>query len=238
MFKDSNILVTFLAIMPALLYVFIFFLFFPSNFKVDYLKATKYLINGVISTIFITLVQFIFPNWSIAIYLDSSFLSIFILSFFQVGMLEEGSKMLFIKYGDIGSNKMSLLEMFFYSTLVSVGFSISENFLYLMNHGADVLLTRACTATVAHFTFGIMMSYFITLAKVSGEKKYWIYALALPVFAHGLYDFNLFAGDVFKSTYHPIYVLTGLIVILQASIYICNRMVNNIKNLNDSIAID
>lgn len=238
MFKDSNLTVLFLAIMPALLYVYVFFLHLPETLKIDYFKSTKYLLNGFLSTTLVTTVQFLFPNWTTFFPFENSLISLFILAFFQIAFLEEGSKMLFVNYSNMREQKMSLIEIFFYSTLISVGFSISENILYLINYGSDVLLTRAVTATVAHFTFGIMMSYFITLAKIKKENKYWFFALLVPVIAHGLYDFNLFIGSVFETKYDSTYVLLTLIALLYISIIVCKTMINNIKKLNDSMVID
>ncbi len=239
MFRDSNLIFALLAVIPALLYILFFYIHLPKTFNIDPLRATRYIFNGILSTLLVVLIHYIYPKWTKFINFDEPIVIFSFFAFIQVALLEEISKMIFIRFSHSTEYKRtSIFQLFFYSTLVSVGFSISENFLYLINNGPGVLLIRALTATVAHFTFGIMMSYFITLAKIKKNKNYWLLAFIIPTFAHGAYDLNLFMGEAVPWIHHPVYSLIILIVILQISVAICSKMIKHIVQLNDELLKD
>ncbi|VAW24158.1 Protease PrsW, partial [hydrothermal vent metagenome] len=63
--------------------------------------------------------------------------------------------------------------------------------------GLDVALIRAITAIPAHATFGVIMGYFMGLAKFSNQKRKWnLIGLSLAILAHGTYDFFLFINFI------------------------------------------
>ena len=59
----------------------------------------------------------------------------------------------------------------------------------------SVALQRAFTAVPGHFCFGVLMGYFVSLAKFVPAQRIWYSALALivPVLVHGIYDTILFS---------------------------------------------
>jgi protease PrsW len=79
-----------------------------------------------------------------------------------------------------------------YAVMVSMGFATLENILYVMQGGQSLGILRAFTAVPAHAAFGVLMGYFVGLAKFRGNSS----ALKLAGFAsawllHGLYDWCL-----------------------------------------------
>ncbi|MBI1305627.1 MAG: PrsW family intramembrane metalloprotease [Bacteroidetes bacterium] len=80
-----------------------------------------------------------------------------------------------------------------YSVMVSMGFATLENIAYVMQHGMDVAILRMFTAVPAHATFGIIMGYFLGLAKFRHEEsnRLILYSVMVPVLFHGWYDFAL-----------------------------------------------
>ena len=118
----------------------------------------------------------------------------FIKAFFVVALVEEFSKYIIVRY--YCQRKKAFNEPFdgiVYAVMVSMGFAFTENLLYVFDGGISTAITRAFTAVPAHATFGIIMGYFMGLAKFSNSK--WKFNLAGLLFAtifHGTYDFFLF----------------------------------------------
>jgi len=85
-----------------------------------------------------------------------------------------------------------------YAVFVSLGFALVENISYVFgnDNGMNVGLIRAFTAVPAHAMFGIMMGYWLGMAKFipSKRKVYMIRAFTYPFLFHGMYDFILMSG--------------------------------------------
>ena len=84
-----------------------------------------------------------------------------------------------------------------YAVCVSLGFAGLENIMYVLGDSEwmSVALQRAFTAVPGHFCFGVLMGYFVSLAKFVPAQRIWYSALALivPVLVHGIYDTILFS---------------------------------------------
>lgn len=79
-----------------------------------------------------------------------------------------------------------------YAVMVSMGFATSENIMYVMDGGMHVAVLRIFTAVPAHATFGVMMGYFVGLAKFKNNNfPLLMIGIAVATFFHGLYDFFL-----------------------------------------------
>ena len=122
----------------------------------------------------------------------------FIKAFFVVALIEEFSKYVIVRY--YSQPKKGFNEPFdgiVYAVMVSMGFAAVENILYVFKGGLDVALIRAITAIPAHATFGVIMGYFMGLAKFSNQKRKWnLIGLLLAILAHGTYDFFLFINFI------------------------------------------
>lgn len=83
-----------------------------------------------------------------------------------------------------------------YAVFVSLGFAAVENILYVLDGGTHVALSRALTAVPAHALFGVMMGYYLALAKFNPDDKTsnLLKALVVPIMFHGFYDFILMTG--------------------------------------------
>ncbi len=91
-----------------------------------------------------------------------------------------------------------------YAVSVALGFATIENLFYVFsNNSLQVGLLRAFTAIPAHAIFGIVMGFYLGLARFSQNKKgrWLLMALFLPWLLHGIYDFILMSG-------HPLLLLT------------------------------
>lgn len=84
-----------------------------------------------------------------------------------------------------------------YAVSVSLGFATIENLFYVFsNNSMQVGLLRAFTAVPGHAIFGIVMGFYLGLARFSQNRKgKWLFmALFLPWLLHGIYDFLLMSG--------------------------------------------
>ncbi len=91
------------------------------------------------------------------------------------------------------------LDGIVYGVVASMGFATIENILYVtryaeMGMGYQVALMRMFLSVPAHATFGILMGYYVGLAKFAtvNKTKLIITGIFWATFMHGIYDFFLF----------------------------------------------
>ncbi len=84
-----------------------------------------------------------------------------------------------------------------YAVAVSLGFAAIENIFYVFEGSYSVGLMRAVTAVPAHTLFGIMMGYYLGLAKFIPEREaeFLWKAFTIPWLFHGTYDFLILSGQ-------------------------------------------
>lgn len=130
-----------------------------------------------------------------AFYSDSVFYSAFI----EAGLPEELSKFI-ILFLIIWWNKNfnEHMDGIVYATFVSLGFACVENILYVFGGGLGTGIMRAIISVPGHFLFGVLMGYFLSLAKFSKSGKFFLILLSIlvPACIHGLFDWLLMATDV------------------------------------------
>jgi len=151
------------------------------------------ILSILISTILYVLYDSFLPKAE-----EFSVLDQFIRAFFVVALIEEFSKYIIVRY--YSQPKKDFNEPFdgiVYAVMVSMGFAAVENIFYVIEGGIGVALLRAITAIPAHATFGIIMGYFMGIAKFSNHKRKWnLIGLSLAIVFHGTYDFFLFINFI------------------------------------------
>jgi len=125
-----------------------------------------------------------------------------------------------------------------YAGSVALGFATAENFLYVRNHGAEVLLVRGLLTVPAHFLFAASYGYAMGIkkglaaptsmgnvastAQSDAERQHIPHphrgpslrqGVLLAIAAHGAYDFCVFAG---ASMNQPLLTWGGVLLILTA----------------------
>jgi protease PrsW len=81
-----------------------------------------------------------------------------------------------------------------YAVSVALGFAAIENLFYVFsNNSMQVGLMRAFTAVPGHTIFGIVMGFYLGLARFSSHQrsKWLLRAFTVPWLLHGFYDFLL-----------------------------------------------
>jgi protease PrsW len=113
-------------------------------------------------------------------------------AFVVAGMTEEGLKYLaFILFFWNNRNFNEKFDGIVYAVYIALGFAGIENIIYVYTGGYAVGIVRALTAVPAHSFFGIMMGYYLGLARFTAYRRtlYLCLAFFLPFVFHGLYDF-------------------------------------------------
>ena len=145
------------------------------------------------------------------LYSDSVFYSAFI----DAGFPEELSKFI-ILFLLIWWNKNfnEHMDGIVYATFVSLGFACIENILYVLEGGISTGIVRAIISVPGHFLFGVLMGYFLSLAKFNESKKlpYILLAILVPACVHGLFDWLLMASDALGNAFSIILLLFFLVL--------------------------
>ena len=150
-------------------------------------------IAGMLSCIPIIIIE-LSTDWIFAPR-DGSIKGAFLTAFIFVGLTEELGKwaavMLFAyKKNDFNEPYDGII----YAVMASLGFAAIENILYIYEGGMSVGIIRAFTAVPAHTIMGVLMGYFMGLAKFKPQKKkiYLLLSIIAPVLLHGSYNFSLY----------------------------------------------
>lgn len=101
-----------------------------------------------------------------------------------------------------------------YATFIGLGFACIENIEYVFMYGFGAGVSRALFAVPGHFLFGVLMGYFLSLAKFTPEKrkKYIFLGLLFAIIAHGLYDWLLMFVERLSSMGSDFaYVVSGIV---------------------------
>lgn len=133
---------------------------------------------------------FVLDDWNIA--------HAAINNFFFIGFTEEVCK--YYCLYKIAYAKPDFNEPFdgiVYAVMISMGFATSENILYVFDGGITVAFLRIFTAVPAHATFGVLMGYFVGLAKFRKHPmSYLMIGLLTATIFHGAYDFFLSVNNM------------------------------------------
>jgi RsiW-degrading membrane proteinase PrsW (M82 family) len=205
----------------------------------------KLFICGVLSTILTLLLTLILYKVIPFFATDQEQLNLFELAisiFIGVALIEEFSKWIFVyklEYNDQEFNH--LYDGIVYAAFVALGFACFENILYVMQGGVGTAIMRAFLAIPGHLCDGIMMGYYLSmakLAKINGNdklsKKNLVFSLLVPVIAHGIYDYLIFASSINKDL-SGIFMILFFVFVVLFFIYASKKvkqLSNNFYNLN------
>lgn len=186
-----------LAIAPAM--IIILYIYFKDKFEKEPIGFLfKNFLMGAIVSVIITLILSIIANQFFPLTNETSIFQQFIKAFFVVGFVEEFSKYIIVKfYAQKNEEFNEPFDGIVYAVMVSMGFAALENVMYVFQYGVSTGIIRAFTAVPAHATFGILMGYFMGLAKFSKNRQLLnITGLLVATFFHGAYDFFLFINFI------------------------------------------
>lgn len=102
-----------------------------------------------------------------------------------------------------------------YTGAVSIGFAMAENLLYVLEHGLGVGIARALTSIPGHTFTGVVMGYFVGLAKFAStpglRNRRIATGFCLAWLLHGTYDTFALSGSAAALVVLPIVILHFLL---------------------------
>ena len=185
----------FLSVLPAAL--LIIFIYRQDKYQKEPFKSLfKAFFGGMLSVVF-TIITVTIIDYTIGLipYLNQT---VFYDSFITAGIPEELCKFLvFMIFIWNDKNFDEYFDGIVYASFVSLGFATVENIMYVMPGGIGTGIVRALISVPAHFLFGVILGYFLSLAKFNSDKKgrYIIIGLLIAMAAHGLFDWLLMFSD-------------------------------------------
>lgn len=229
-----KIILFILAVLPVL--ILSIYIYSNDREKEPKILLLKLFGCGILSSLLVFLFSYLlfefFPSFRIDLY-NFSFIKYFIYSFLLVSFFEEGCKWLSTRF--VGYNSKHFDEAYdiiVYSSFVALGFAFIENIMYVFNYGISAAILRAIISVPGHLSFGIMMGYYVLLARLSKNKKdyrkYMICSFVFPLLIHGSYDFLL----LFKNTYILIIMLILLFLFYIFTYYKIKNVLKINKKLN------
>lgn len=129
--------------------------------------------------------------------LQAGWLKLILFSFIAIALVEETLKWSMVRF--YAYPRQFFNEPFdgiVYGVMVAMGFATIENIGYVFQHGWQTGVVRMFLSVPAHATYGVLMGYYIGLAKFVPRQQRWglkIRGLALAVLFHGVYDLFLLA---------------------------------------------
>lgn len=125
--------------------------------------------------------------------------TVFFSAFLEAGIPEELSKFLmFMILIWRDKNFDEYFDGIVYASFIGLGFACLENIEYVFAYGFATGVVRALLSVPGHFLFGVVLGYFLSMAKFHPEKRgtYLWSGLLLAMVAHGLFDWLLMVTDV------------------------------------------
>ena len=163
----------------------------------------------------------IIPAIFLEIFAEGIFTNLFLFVFFGIALVEEGVKYFFLKkYLFNKTDFNEPMDGIVYAVMISLGFATVENIAYVFNNEGEEFFTaviRMFTAIPLHAVCGVLLGYFVGLAKFSDNSKPLLYkGLFIATLVHGLYNYFIFSGQGF------IFSIIALVV----AIYYSKKAIN------------
>lgn len=136
--------------------------------------------------------------------------TVFFSAFLEAGIPEELSKFLiFMIFIWNDKNFDEYFDGIVYASFIGLGFACVENIEYVFSYGFQTGVVRALLSVPGHFLFGVLMGYFLSLAKFHPEKRgtYILTGVLLAMLAHGLFDWLLMVASVMPLVGGIIYIV-------------------------------
>lgn len=147
-------------------------------------------------------------------------ISLAIAVFIGIALIEEFSKWIFVyiiawKHREFNH----VYDAIVYCVFVSLGFATLENILYVFSatnfaDSLSIALNRMIFSVPGHTFFGVMMGYYLGLAKLTSvhgikdkSRTNLILSILVPTIAHGFFDYFLMLGTNFAFILFLVFVV-------------------------------
>tara|TARA_B100000768_G_C11191994_1_gene337770 strand:- start:353 stop:997 length:645 start_codon:yes stop_codon:yes gene_type:complete len=158
------------------------------------------------------------------VYNQSLFPNLFLYVLFGIAFIEEGVKFFFLrKYIYRNKNLDEPMDGIVYAVMVGLGFALVENIMYVLENpeqSFDIAVLRMFTAIPLHAICGVILGYYIGLAKFSKNPfKLMCIGLLFATIIHCMYNYFIFIDKLFLS-----------IIIIVIGTYFSLKAINIHKN--------
>lgn len=146
-----------------------------------------------------------------------------LLAFLVVAVVEEGTKLFFLKKRTWRSPHFNFrFDGVVYSVFVSLGFAAFENIQYVFRYGMSVVVPRALLAIPGHMGFAVFMGVFYGRAKLcenygdhAGKKLNLGAGYLMAVVLHGFYDTCAMLGSARAMAVFLTFVVVMYFVVIR-----------------------
>ena len=170
--------------------------------------------------------------------------TVFFSSFMEASIPEELCKFLiFMIFIWRDKNFDEYFDGIIYASFIGLGFACVENIEYVFQYGFGTGVVRALLSVPGHFLFGVLMGYFLSMAKFRPEQrgKYLWSGLLLAMLAHGLFAWLLMFSNVIPVVGGVIYAvfLVGDIALWRLGLkYIKRQQENSLQQAHEAALND
>jgi len=163
----------------------------------------------------------IIPAIFLELFAKGMFTNLFLYVFIGIALVEEVVKYFFLKkYLFNKPDFNEPMDGIVYAVMISLGFATVENIFYVYGEEGqeiNVALMRMFTAIPLHAVCGVILGYFVGLAKFSDNSRLLLYkGLFLATLVHGLYNYFIFLGEGFLFS----------IIALVVAVYYSKKAIN------------
>jgi len=188
-----------IAVLPVI--VLMIFIYRQDKYQKEPIKTlAKAFIGGIIA---IPLDIFIVGLVNMALSGTAIANTVFFSAFLEAGIPEELSKFLiFMIFIWRDKHFDEYFDGIVYATFIGLGFACLENISYVFSYGFSTGVVRALISVPGHFLFGVLLGYFLSLAKFQPKKRtvYLVFGLSSAMLAHGLFDWLLMITEHLDPT--------------------------------------
>jgi hypothetical protein len=204
-----------LALLASFIPSLIFFFWFRSaNKDQDYRKeCTSTLFNGLYSVIPVCCMSALFALFKNLVLKDH--VPVLVLEAFRTFVIAAVAEEL-VKFW-LGKKHIkargllcSKIEVIAFMTIIACGFNITESCTYAIGSNVITVLVRGVCAL--HEFYGLMMGFWYAKYIETGETKYKVFAILIPILLHGLYDFSL-SKDLLALSDNMAFLPFGVILV-------------------------
>lgn len=144
-------------------------------------------------------------------------------NFLVVGFSEEFWKYFFLKKGSWKNKAFDYrFDAVVYAVVVSMGFAVPENILYVLDNGFVNAIVRALVSVPGHAAFGVAMGIYYGQAKYyecrgdkRGKRRNLRKAVLVPMLMHGFFDFCLSTDNILFVLLFFVYVIVVDIICIK-----------------------
>ena len=186
----DTLLLLVLALLPGFLLLY-FILFMDRKEKEPLALVTKIMVLGAFSVVPVAIAEHFLAL--LPIYGGGKLLNALTTAFIQVAWVEELAKLgVVMLFAWHNKNFNEENDGIVYVGASALGFAMLENIFYVLDRGITVGIMRSITAIPLHTFSGVIMGYYVGLAKFSPTgkkvKKNLIKGFVLAYLLHGVYD--------------------------------------------------